>query len=112
MARNNLFRVQLQDGDQISVGGMKLHFHQIGNPGDTDAAEDNTVMSSRIVTIASQDYQGAIDNKPEEKLRAVLSISRKLAKIGNRPRLFVSYPIFLFKFVTESTFSLPKSPSD
>ncbi len=72
--------VQLQDGDQISVGGMKLHFHQIGNLRDTDAAEDKTVMSSRIVTIASQDYQGAIDNKPEEKLRAVLSISRRLAE--------------------------------
>jgi phosphoserine phosphatase RsbU/P len=72
--------VQLRDGDQISVGGMELHFHQIGNLGDTDTTEDKTVMSSRIVTIASQDSQGATDNKPEEKLRAVLSISRRLAE--------------------------------
>ena len=47
LINNNLIRsaIQLQDGDQLSVGGVKLYFHQIGNLSGTDTAEDKTATA-------------------------------------------------------------------
>jgi len=72
--------LQLQDGDRLGFGGVMLRFQQVVNPAGTGEAENRTVLSTQVHTITSRDTRNAIGNRSEEKLHAVLNISRRLAE--------------------------------